>query len=442
MQPLLMAPDASPFVERTGQARDLDGSFLPPGNNNGPDEVKPSDAGLSVWGAALTLVAGAMGPGMLAMPSVMGTGGEARAGYMGGMLLLMVAGIGQWCVNCCISVAIDAAEERCSSKGRCASLEGLARRSVGMLGQAATSVLANTTTLGCATSNIIVLGGSLARAAGWKERVSVALVGVILSPLTFVKFSAVLSSVSVTAVILIVPVVTISVCLGSHSENWSAMGPYGQLGPSFCVIVFAVGIGFLLPSVKARMANPRLMPRASGIALVICLVLLGVIMGLSYFAWGNDVTGNVLDSLVPPTLANIARLLLSVNVVIAYSIMMQCTTTALSESVAIQEGCRKHILRIIAVVLTTAVAAFLPCFNEFIALVSAMTVVGCNYIVPVVCYWTLRAQEQGSLVRSLKQECCQCLVHSIVFLGGVVAAVFGIMGGVQNLKVALQKIQD
>jgi len=401
----------------------------------------PSKAALSVRGAVLTLVAGAIGPGLLALPSVMGTSGEPRAGYIGGAVLLIIAGIGQWFANCCISAAIDAGEERCSSMGRCESLDGLARRSVNGPGQAAASILANATTLGCATSDIIVLGVSLARVTGWRERASVALVGALLSPLTLVKFNAALSSVGVTACSLALPIVAISASWSAHAESWSAIGPTEQLGPAFCLVVFPVGFGFLVPGVKARMENPRLMPRASGIALLILLTVYGFIMGISYFAWGNNVAGNVLDSLVPVPLANIATLLLCVNVMIGYSMMMQCTTAGLSESAGIQEGCWKNVLRIGAAMLTTVVATFLPCFNEFIAVVSAITVVACNYIIPPVCYWTLRAREQGSLVQSAKQERCRSVVHILVLLGGIVAAFFGVKVGMQNLDVALHKLR-
>lgn len=405
------------------------------------EKEKDPHRNLSVWGAAFTLVAGAVGAGMLALPSVLGKDGKPRAGWAGGFALLSVAVCFQRVANNCISKAIDL-----SGRGH-KSFEALALDVLGVWGQILASIMANVTALGFATCYLIVLGEMIARLAvafiitsghiaGYSlEVLSIGIVTLVLLPFVFIPLNEKLGMVAVFAVCLILPLIGKAAAAAPGGATWTLVGPMEQLGPAFCTIVFALGFGFLVPAVKGRMVEPCRMVEASDIALVMCVSIYTAVMGVCYYAWGDDNKSNVLQQM-GGHMAIISNGFLLIHLVIAYGIMTQTAFGGISDSLSLV-GTKAHLVRFVIGVSCGLVAMSVPCFGEFIDLVSALTLVGCNYLLPFACYWLLGSRQQASKAAAVREDPATAFVHIIVVVGGILAMVLGVWFGFANLVAAM-----
>jgi len=263
-------------------------------------------------------------------------------------------------------------------------------------------------------------------------KLSILIVGVVLTPLTFVSLNDALGLLAIGAECLILPFLIASVAKTGAADDWTTVGPLGQWGPAFCTIVFAIGFGFLVPTMKAQMEDPKAIILASDIAVVLCFIVYNLVMCMGYWAWGNNVEGNVLDSMTG-WMVTASRALLSVNLIISYGIMMQCSVGSLTDSLGLEGRPKGIALRLTLAIIACLCAVVVPYFNEFIDLTSACTVVVVNYLLPFVCFWTLRARIEGSLSGAIRLGMGKATVHLVVFGGGVLAMIFGLIGGFQNL---------
>lgn len=404
---------------------------------------------LSLTGATANLSAGAVGAGLLALPSVMGTEGNPHAGVVGAILLLVVAALFQMVANRCISESVDIVTSILGKPVK--SFDVVAEEAFGKCGKISSAVIINVTTMGAACAFIILLGTSLAETlnsnpTAGDKKLSIAIVGTVLTPLTFISLNDVLGLLAIGAECLILPFLVWSVvgkgpASADHCASgpcWTMTGPADQWGPAFCTIVFAIGFGFLVPTMKAQMEDSKAIITASDIAVVLCFIVYMLVMCMGYWAWGNDVEGNVLDSMDGWRVA-VSRALLSVNLVISYGIMMQVSVGSLTESIGLQGRASGITLRLVLAAIACLSAVVVPYFNEFIDLTSACTVVVVNYLLPFACFWTLQARTQESLGAALGRAKGKAIVHFVVFLGGVAAMIFGLIGGFENLLDAINR---
>jgi len=413
--------------------------FLPPPGElkrtitPGTLSVRLSEEGtLSTFGAASNLIAGAVGAGVLAMPAVMGYDGQARAGVLGGLGLLLVATFFQRVANRTLAWALrTASEER--GKMVC-TLGDLATVALGPRGTQIASCMSHTTNLGFATTYIILLGDISHRQLGYPKWLSTAVAGAALFPLTFMPLLGWLGSVAVGTELVVILLVVAAAAMSMPCENgWSQMGPLDQFGPAFCTIVFALGFGFLVPMAYGSLRDRNdAINTVTDLALGAQLLIYFVIMCLCYYAWGDDVKGNVMDS-IPEAygwMRPLADGLLSVHLVIAYGVMMRASL----EPFGIK-GCGTWAvaMRLGLAIVVAAIATGIPCFNEFIGLVAAVTLVFCNYVLPFACYWKLRSQRHEPSADGLGFK----VLHGVVVLGGLVAMAVGFVQGLRNLQDAL-----
>merc|ERR1711963_829496 len=121
---------------------------------------------------------------------------------------------------------------------------------------------------------------------------------------------------------------------------------------------------------------------------------MGAVMCLGYYAWGNDVSGNVLDSLAL-RVRIWPSLLLFTNLSISYGIIMQCSIKALERGAPeVKTGTTRALLRLGLALAVILVAVGIPYFNEFADIFAAVALVGLNYLLPLSCYWALRAEQR------------------------------------------------
>jgi len=384
---------------------------------------------LSVCGAAGNLIGGAVGAGVLAMPAVMGYDGEARAGVLGGLGLLLLAMFFQRVANWTIARSLQAASEQI---GQCVrSPEQLANVALGPRGQQLASIMSHTTNLGFATTYVILLGDISHRQLGYCKRLSTAVAGAGLFPLTFMPLRGWLGNLAVGAELLVIMFVVAAAARSTPCEScYSQLGPWSEFGPAFCTIVFALGFGFLVPMTYGNLRDrDQTIDMVTGFALGAQFLIYFLVMCFCYYVWGDGVKGNVMDSIPEADgwMRPLADSLLSVHLVVAYGIMMRASL----EPFGI-EGCSAWAvaMRLGLAIAVAVIAVEIPFFNEFIGLVSAVTLVFCNFVLPFACYWSLRPQWRADGL-GLK------VLHGVVVFGGLVAMTLGSVEGLHKLTKAL-----
>lgn len=376
---------------------------------------------LSFKGALLNMSASALGVSMLTMPSVMGTKGGARAGFAGGLLLMPIAALCQAGANITISRAIDLAD------GQCASLGALALAALGRRGEVFATVLTSVTLLGFCSSQVIVLGGIISREMGLQMQMSVAVAGLALVPCALCPLSDRLGmAVNVSACVIILCILLGAASHG-EAEHLSVHGSMAETLSSFGTIIFGLGFGFVVPTVKSSMVEPARAGMASGLAALVVSTVFGTIMVVGYTAWGDDVQANVLDDLPAGSISGIATVLISINMFIVYVILMRTASVGFIDMFGVRRLRVKVLIRVGQGLMVCALAVAVPELDVFSDFVAALTVVGGNYILPQVCYWALCTRRCGSLACAVRKEPGMFIAHAFLLLFGLQAAVFGLM---------------
>jgi hypothetical protein len=210
------------------------------------------------------------------------------------------------------------------------------------------------------------------------------------------------------------------------------------------------------------MKSPEDITTASNIAIVVCFCIYVTVMSVCYWAWGDHVKGNVLDSMTG-TLALVAKLLLFTNLTLSYGIFMQCVSSALSFSCGITTRAGDAALKIGLGLLVCGIAVLVPFFNEIIDLLSAVSVVTLCFYMPLISFYSLRRKGGGVAedgihmdtllstgaspvtgasigdAKKVKLSTCKIFVDLLILIVGVLAMVFGLIGGVNNLITAINR---
>jgi len=164
---------------------------------------------------------------------------------------------------------------------------------------------------------------------------------------------------------------------------------------NFCTTcsVFLLGFAYhiVVPTVRAEMEAPNQMPLAINRAVLLVASVYFSVGLVGYYGWGNDVAGNVLDSMVNPDgtkmLAGRAlALAVMANLFVTYPIIMSCVSLA-AESYC--GGKYNATLRIILLAITAAIAMFCPSFLAILTLQASTVCTMSMTLIPLGVFWKL-----------------------------------------------------
>jgi len=200
--------------------------------------------------------------------------------------------------------------------------------------------------------------------------------------------------------------------------------------------VFLLGFGFhvVVPTVRAEMEAPSEMPRAINWAVLLVGFVYFSVGFVGYYGWGDNVQGNVLDSMVNPDgtkmLAGRALALAVIaNLIVTYPICMSCVSLA-AESYC--GGIYNVPLRIILLATTAAVALFCPTFLAILELLASTVGSMSLTLIPLCVFWKL------ALSSGKKPSMATTVKHFLIVITAIMAMVVGTWQSVEELAKAFQ----
>jgi len=278
---------------------------------------------------------------------------------------------------------------------------------------------------------------------------------VLLSTLLFVPLCLLkdmelisrMSAVGVIASVIYVLSIMAAGIAAKFSEGAGEFRPWPVQGESdsvFVIIkkfsttlsVFLLSFAYQLvvPTVRAEMEVPSDMPRAINRAVLVVAFVYFSVGLVGYYGWGDNVKGNVLESMVyvdgTKMLAGRALALAVVaNLIVTYPIVMSCVSLA-AESYC--GGLYNAPLRIILLAITAAVALFCPSFLAILTLQASTVCTMSMTLIPLCVVWKL------ALSSGMKPSAATAVKHFIIIMMATMALIFGTWDSVEELDKAFQ----
>ncbi|KAJ2908170.1 hypothetical protein GGI21_003154, partial [Coemansia aciculifera] len=198
-------------------------------------------------------------------------------------------------------------------------------------------------------------------------------------------------------------------------------------------IVFSYSGSVVYPHVEASMKKPKQWPNVVYTAMGFCAVAYLLIGVSGYWAYGSDVVSPVLDSIPTGAPATIAKIMITLHVMIAAPIMLLTFFLEVELAWKInaerlgkkREFTVRLIYRSVVVGLVCAVALAIPYFSDFLGLISSIACVTMFAILPIVCYLKLYGHRIAPWYEKIWM--------AIVLIIGIVASIWGSVDSVKSL---------
>ncbi|KAJ2441621.1 hypothetical protein GGF42_007232 [Coemansia sp. RSA 2424] len=198
-------------------------------------------------------------------------------------------------------------------------------------------------------------------------------------------------------------------------------------------IVFSYSGSVVYPHVEASMKKPKQWPNVIYTSMAFCAAAYLMIGVSGYWAYGTQVVSPVLDSIPAGAPATIAKIMITLHVIIAAPIMLLTFFLEVELAWKInaerlgkkREFIVRLVFRSVIVALVCAVALAIPYFADFLALISSIACVTMFAILPIVCYLKLYGHKIAPWYEKFWMV--------IVLVIGIVASVWGSVDAVKSL---------
>ncbi|KAI8322158.1 hypothetical protein GQ54DRAFT_260492 [Martensiomyces pterosporus] len=198
-------------------------------------------------------------------------------------------------------------------------------------------------------------------------------------------------------------------------------------------IVFSFAGSVVYPHVEASMKKPKQWKMVMLAAMVFCSVAYLTIGISGYWAYGDKVVSPVLDSIPTGAPATVAKIMITLHVIIAAPIMLLSFYLEVENQwniTAEHMGKKKEfvvrlVYRSIVVAIVCGISLAIPYFSDFLSLISSIACVTMYAIIPVVCYLKLFG------LRSVSWY--EMIWMAIVLAIGMVACIWGSIDAIKAL---------
>ncbi|KAJ2488088.1 hypothetical protein IWW37_005001 [Coemansia sp. RSA 2050] len=198
-------------------------------------------------------------------------------------------------------------------------------------------------------------------------------------------------------------------------------------------IVFSYSGSVVYPHVEASMRKPKQWPNVVYTAMTFCAICY-LLIGISgYWAYGDLVVSPVLDSIPTGAPATIAKVMITLHVIIAAPIMLLTFFLEVEEGWQInaerlgkkREFVVRLVYRSIVVALVCAVSLAIPYFADFLSLISSIACVTMFAILPIVCYLKLYGHKIAPWYEKIWM--------AVVLIIGIIASIWGSVDAIKSL---------
>ncbi|KAJ2306829.1 hypothetical protein IWW55_001262 [Coemansia sp. RSA 2706] len=198
-------------------------------------------------------------------------------------------------------------------------------------------------------------------------------------------------------------------------------------------IVFSYSGSVVYPHVEASMRKPKQWPNVIFAAMAFCAACYLLIGVAGYWAYGDQVVSPVLDSIPTGAPATIAKIMITLHVIIAAPIMLLSFYLEIEKQWDItperlgkkREFTVRLVYRSIVVAAVCGVSLAIPYFSDFLSLISSIACVTMYAILPVICYLKL----YGHRIAPWYEKIWMVFVLAV----GAVASIWGSIDAIKNL---------
>ncbi|KAJ2704856.1 hypothetical protein H4R19_005189 [Coemansia spiralis] len=198
-------------------------------------------------------------------------------------------------------------------------------------------------------------------------------------------------------------------------------------------IVFSFAGSVVYPHVEASMRKPKQWPMVVFAAMTFCAACYLMIGVAGYWAYGDLVVSPVLDSIPTGAPATIAKIMITLHVIVAAPIMFLSFFLEIEQQWRItperlgkkREFTVRLVYRSVVVAAVCGVSLAIPYFADFLSLISSIACVTMFAIIPVVCYLKLF----GHRIAPWYEKIWMVVVLAI----GAVASIWGSIDAIKSL---------
>lgn len=272
--------------------------------------------------------------------------------------------------------------------------------------------------LGVATLFIMLSGQNLQsfssnRGFDIDQRLWIAIAGsCVLVPYATTRSMKEVAGMSVIGVATTVVTVLISCIVGlidlknqgnTHREyiHWEG------IPTALATIGFSFGGTVIYTHVEATMRHPKMWPYVLAMALGSVSILYLLMGSTGYLVYGDRVLNPVLNSLPSGIAVDIAFVIITLHLVATAPLPLTSFSLEFERLLNIEEAVILRVTsRVLIVAALTLIAAFLPYFGKFMALVGALSNLVLVYFAPVLCHLRLFGWRNRSLFNYLALSVC------------------------------------
>ncbi|KAI9501146.1 transmembrane amino acid transporter protein-domain-containing protein [Coemansia spiralis] len=401
------------------------------------DEQLPRNAGfLRSFSNVVCII---IGTGCLQIPYAF-----AKSGWIGIIVIVLSAFIGSYTGVLTIRCLYYRGDGQ-----RLHSFPQIGRAAFGRWGQYATQFFNYLYSLGTTCLYIILSGQFIYQlvstlGVGVSKKVWMIVVTVIMwVPVAILKEMSEAAILAIFGLLASVVVIVISTIM-SLVKPYTAMYP-GEPEPGHDIaigigipvalssIVFSFAGSVVYPHVEASMKKPKQWPTVVFTAMGFCAAAYLLIGITGYWAYGDQVVSPVLDSIPTGAPATVAKIMITLHVIIAAPIMLLSFYLEVEKQwdiTAERLGKKKEftvrlIYRTVVVGIVCGISLAIPYFSDFLSLISSIACVTMFAIIPIVCYLKL----YGHRVAPWYEKIWMVVVLAI----GAVACIWGSIDAIKSL---------
>ncbi|KAJ2403066.1 hypothetical protein GGI23_000251 [Coemansia sp. RSA 2559] len=293
------------------------------------------------------------------------------------------------------------------------SFPQLGRAAFGPWGQYASQFFISLYSLGITCVYIILAGQFIhglvvTLGVGLSEKVWMVIVAVVMwIPVAILKQMSEAAFMAIFGLVASVVVIIISTVM-SLKDPYTKMHP-SEPAPSHSTaigsgipvalssIVFSFSVTAVYPHVEAAMKKPRQWPMvalASMLFSAAAYLLIGI---TGYWAYGDQVVSPILDSIPTGAPATVAKIMITIHVIIAAPILMLTFYLEVEKLLNITPErlgkTREFVIRLAyrsaVFVAVCGISVAIPYFSDFLSLISSLACVAIFAIIPIACYLKL-----------------------------------------------------
>ncbi|KAJ2698863.1 hypothetical protein H4218_002988 [Coemansia sp. IMI 209128] len=252
--------------------------------------------------------------------------------------------------------------------------------------------------------------------------------------------AAVMAIFGLLASVVVIVVATVMSIAQPYTKMYPNEPPPGEdvaiaigIPVALSSIVFSYSGSVVYPHVEASMRKPKQWPNVVYTAMTFCMVCYLLIGVSGYWAYGDLVVSPVLDSIPTGAPATIAKVMITLHVIIAAPIMLLTFFLEVEEGWQInaerlgkkREFIVRLVYRSVVVALVCAVSLAIPYFADFLSLISSIACVTMFAILPIVCYLKLYGHKIAPWYEKIWM--------AIVLVIGIIASIWGSVDAIKSL---------